>query len=67
MAFTFHGQKYHATGKMNCCSVDGNCVTLADGVINAYVVVCLRETVCLKEKMRVLRKSCVTLGETMQL
>ena len=40
MAFTFHGQKYHATGKMNCCSVDGNCVTLADGVINAEVVVC---------------------------
>ena len=62
MAFTFHGQKYHATGKMNCCSVDGNCVTQADGVINADVVLCWRETVCLKEKMRVLRKSCVTLG-----
>ena len=56
MAFTFHGQKYHATGKMNCCSVDGNCVTPADGDINADAVVCWRE------KMRVLRKSCVTLG-----
>ena len=40
MAFTYHDQKYHATGKMNCCSVDENCVTLDDGVINADFVVC---------------------------
>lgn len=41
MAFIFHGQKYHATGKMNCCAVDLNCVTPADASVVARIdVVC---------------------------
>ena len=46
MAFAFHGQKYHATGKMNCCAVDLNCVTPADGDIDADVIVGIDVVCC---------------------